>query len=175
MNETLLPEDKTQSGVDFSSLKHPVVRGNPSLLNSYIALHVLGGLVRWCQDVLCRPTGGGQRAAEWILDNDYQIIRAIRHLNEGLPRPFYEKFPATAGPDGPAHPRVFALAQAILDRLEPQITLTWLVSSVVRYQTSAELTNAELWAVASILRLACLERFIDAVGALDPALMPSVS
>ena len=172
MNETVPSQDNAPTGVDISSLKHRVAKGNPSLLDSYRALPVLGDWFNGVRTFCADPPVGAQRAAEWILDNDYQIIRALRHLNEGLPRPYYDKLPAIAGLDGPGHPRVFALAQAMLDRLEPQITLQGLVNFVVRYQTSAELTNAELWAMPSMLRLACLERFIAAVGALDPALMP---
>lgn len=42
------------------------------------------------------PTEAG-KAAEWLLDNDYQVYRAIRQIKEDLPDSFYAKLPALDG------------------------------------------------------------------------------
>src|SRR3546814_2908325 len=48
-------------------------------------------------------------AAEWLLDNDYQIQRAILQIREDLPQEFYAKLPGL-GEGGLARPRIHQLA-----------------------------------------------------------------
>ena len=174
MSEPDRPSIDTGTGADAAASRHEVGAERPALLNVY---RILPTLNDWFEDVriYCAAAPASQeRAADWILDNDYKIIRALRRLKEDLPRKFYDRLPALAGPQDAGSPRIFAVAQAVIDHLDPQITLTTLVGFVGKYQKSVELTNAELWAFPSMLRLACLERFIHAVGALDPNLMVPV-
>ncbi len=126
--------------------------------------------LRYCRDPVLQHT----RSADWLLDNDYQVIRAIRRLSEDLPRVFYRRLPALEpGSDGEL-PRVFALASAILDDVRPQVSASGIVEFVNGYQEVASLDHSELWALPSMLRLCCLERICDAFGRLDPQLAPPV-
>ena len=129
----------------------------------------LTGALRYCRT----PAREHNRAADWLLDNDYQVIRAIRRLNEDLPRDFYRRLPALEpGPDG-GLPRVLVLASAILDEARPQVSFSRIVEYVNGYQETAPLDHGELWALPSLLRLGCLERLCDAFGHLIPQLAPT--
>ncbi len=124
--------------------------------------------LQYCRD----PAPEHNRAADWLLDNDYQVIRAIRRLQEDLPRDYYRRLPALEpGPDG-GLPLVFVLASAILDELRPQVSFSRIVEYVNRYQETDSLDHGELWALPSMLRLGCLERLCDAFGHLYPQLAP---
>lgn len=171
MDDPDLSSFNARTGPDVAGLHHPIVVGPPAMLDVYRALPTLDAWFEGVRAYCAEPPPNQEREADWILDNDYRIIRAFRRLKEDLPRRFYERLPALAGLQSAGPPRVFAVSQAVIDQLETQITLTALTSFVAQYQKSADLTNAELWAVPSMLRLACLERFINAVGALDSKLM----
>ncbi|SDZ34062.1 cyclic beta-1,2-glucan synthetase [Jannaschia faecimaris] len=174
MKESARTSADGKLGLDVAGLHHPIAKGLPALIDLYRALPTLND---WFEEVrlyCADPHPDHARAAEWILDNDYQIIRALRRLNENLPRKFYDRLPGIAGLQGAGTPRIFAVSQAVFDGLEPQITLKALTQFTTQYQKTAELTNAELWAMPSMLRLTCLERFIDAVGAIEPRLLPPV-
>ena len=163
-----------RTGPEADALHHRVVSGPPTFLDIYRVLPTLGEWFERVRRYCSEPPPSQERAADWILDNDYQILRALRRLDEDFPPQFYQRLPALAQPDGAGTPHAFAVSQAVYNVLEPQITLTGLTDFIAQYQQSAELTNAELWAMPSMLRLVCLERFIHAVGAMDKALMPQV-
>ena len=146
------------------------VPGPPEMLEIYRALPTLDG---WFVEVLAfcaNPPSEHARAADWILDNDYQVKRALRRLKKDLPQHFYDKLPALAGAKGAGTPRVFAIAQTALGQLESQITLASLAEFVRQHHNSAPLGNAELWAMPSMLRLACLEHLVDATADMDQSL-----
>ncbi len=174
MNEVGKTPRAPRTAPQTAPSRHVVGPGRPTLLDSYRNLLLLDDwferVRRYCKD----PPPDHARAADWILDNDYQVLRGLRRLKEDLPRHFYDKLPALAGPKDARPPRILAVAQAAYDGLGPQITLTALTDFIAHYQESADLTNAELWAMPSMLRLVCMERFIDAVATLAPDLMPPV-
>ena len=66
----------------------------------------------------------------------------------------------------------FALSAAILDETQPAISFRKLVEFVNIYQSVATLDHGELWALPSMLRLACLEKLGHAFAELDPDLAP---
>ena len=144
-----------------------VVPGPPAILDIYRALPVLddwfGTVVAYCGD----PPPDHARAADWILDNDYQVRRALRRLEKDLPQHFYDKLPAVSGPLGARAPRAYDIAQSIFGHLKSQFTLEHLVEFITQYQTAAPLRNAELWAMPSMLRLVCLRHLVDAVAEMD--------
>lgn len=160
-----------------TSMRHPVGPGRPAVLDVYRALRGFDNWFEQVRAVCADPPADHDRTAEWILDNDYQIIRAARLLRDGFPRHFYDKLPALAAAPGQeaGPPRVFAVAQAAFDTLEPQITLADLSDFVGQYQETAQLTNAELWALPFMIRLVCLERLIAALGAMAPQVPPPAS
>ncbi|PUB12428.1 GH36-type glycosyl hydrolase domain-containing protein [Yoonia sediminilitoris] len=171
MNEVVPPQRDVFPDTAALATEHTIASGPPALLACYRALPDLDDWFDQVRSFCADPPTQAERAAEWILDNDYQIIRALRRLKEGLPRHFYDKLPALAEPDGPGTPRVFAVARAALDQIDKQLTLEGLAGFVLQYQKTSELTNGELWAMPSMLRLACMTQLVAAVGQLDPDLV----
>lgn len=106
------------------------------------------------------------KAAEWLLDNDYQVYRAIRQIQEDLPHSFYEKLPALEGEAKSRFPRVFALAHILLKVTHLQITLPAAIQFICAYQRDSPLTIAELWAFPTMLRIACLEILVSSLGSI---------
>ncbi len=170
-HEAPAPNDLSRTASELAA-DHRVTDGPPREISVYRALPELSDWLErvrsYCQD----PAAAHMRAADWLLDNDYQVARTLRRLERDLPPTFYRKLPALGASDDHA-PRVYVLARAILDTLTPQISLNGLVQFIRAYQESTALTNAELWALPSMLRLAALAYLLDAFGRLEPDLMPS--
>ena len=110
-------------------------------------------------------------AAEWLLDNDYQIQRAILQIREDLPEEFYAKLPAISG-DGLGRPRVHQLAHALLQASHLQVSLNGAVLFVEQYQKKMPLSIAETWAFPTMLRIVCLELLIGGFSHLFPEVEP---
>jgi cyclic beta-1,2-glucan glucanotransferase len=116
------------------------------------------------------PEPEATKAAEWLLDNDYQVLRSARQIRQDLPRAFYARLPPLAGPEHEALPRVFCLAHGLLRACRLQVSLAAAVRFVQAYQEEAPLTIAELWAFPTMLRLACLELLVAGFARLVPKL-----
>ena len=99
-------------------------------------------------------------AAEWLLDNDYHVQRAILQIGEDLPATFYARLPGIAGEQANGAPRVYMLAHALLRASHLQIALGSAVEFIDRYQDAEPLTIAELWAFPTMLRLACIDLLV---------------
>jgi len=108
------------------------------------------------------------KAAEWLLDNDYLVQRAVRQIGQDLPPRFYQRLPRLANGEEEGLPRVFALAHGLLRASHLQLSRTTIVPYVQAYQQAAPLTIAELWALPTMLRLACLEMLVAAFARIFP-------
>ena len=132
-----------------------------------------GSMTAWLAEArrLCAdPPPDATKAAEWLLDNDYQIQRAIAQVQRDLPAQFYRRLPSLVNAGEEKYPRVFALAHGFLKASHLQLSLPSLNQFVKGYQVQSTLTTAELWAFPTMLRLACIEILIDAFGRLLPEL-----
>ena len=69
------------------------------------------------------PPRHAAKASEWLLDNEFQVRRAIRQVREDLPTAFYRRLPRLAAPEFRGIPRVMALAQGMLDFAHMQVSL----------------------------------------------------
>jgi cyclic beta-1,2-glucan synthetase len=114
----------------------------------------------------------GSAAAEWLLDNDYHVQRAILQIEEDLPPRFYHRLPGLAGAEAHGQPRVHSLAHALLRASHLQVSLAGLIQFVDRYQDQALLSIAELWAFPAMLRIACLELLMVSFSRLFPDVTP---
>ena len=90
--------------------------------------------------------------AEWLLDNYYVIDEVVRQSHGHLPRSYYRQLPMAGGV-----PRVYKLAESLIDSGERIATAESIRESVRVYQQSATLTIGELWAVPIMLRFAVIE------------------
>ena len=110
------------------------------------------------------------KAAEWLVDNDYLVERAVALIRGDLPTPFYARLAALeAGPEA-GLPRVLALARGLFRCSHLQLSLSSTVRFVNAYQEPGALTIAELWAFPTMLRLVCLELIATSFERLVPAL-----
>lgn len=125
-------------------------------------------VARYCAD----PQPDHNTVADWLLDNDYLVLRAVRQITEDLPISFYRQLPALEAEQNHRLPRVFALAHAAMLAMHKQLVFENLVSYCNAYQELAPLTMAELWALPSMLRLASLEILAHGFRQLNPDLAP---
>jgi cyclic beta-1,2-glucan synthetase len=135
----------------------------------------IGAVRAWLKhasSVCANPPSDLSKAAEWLLDNDYQIERTLGQIEKDLPPKFYRRLPRLTGTDEEGLPRVFALAHGLLRASYLQLSLAGAVRFIRAYQKHAPLTIAELWAFPTMLRLACLETLIAAFARLLPELQP---
>jgi cyclic beta-1,2-glucan synthetase len=114
------------------------------------------------------------KAAEWLIDNDYVLRRAIRDVRKDMPVRFYRDLPRLAAPEFAGLPRVWFVARGALDAVEMQPGFNRLASFVSAYQDGRDLAIVELWALPTMLRLVCLETLIAACAELFPNLAPPV-
>jgi len=96
-------------------------------------------------------------AAEWLLDNDFHVQRAIIQVREDLPPKFYDRLPGILGNDRAGLPRIYFLSHELLHATHLQINFNSTVNFIEHYQDKNPLSIAELWAFPTMLRLACME------------------
>jgi len=164
------PENRSKEPVHALARSHSLKKGKPTLLPVYRKLPTLNDWLKkvgkWCRD----PDSEFVRAADWFLDNDYHISRAVLSLEEDLPLAFYKRLPAIANGTYESVPRISSVAHAMYDSIRPHLSLDEIATFAKSYQEVEPLTNAELWALPSILRLVCLENIAGAFQQIDPAL-----
>ncbi|MXP13219.1 cellobiose phosphorylase [Altererythrobacter confluentis] len=138
---------------------HRITQGPPGqipvLASGAAARRWLERVRRHCVD----PPPHASKAAEWLLDNDYQVHRALQQIDKDLPPSFYDQLPVVVG-HAANQPRVFALAHEFLRAGYLQISLASAVQFVCAYQQEQPLKIAELWAFPTMLRIACVEILI---------------
>ena len=139
-----------------------VGEGRPDFLSVYRALPRLPDWLKRVRAYCQNPPPDHNRAADWLLDNDYQVARSIRQIQQDLPRDYYQQLAALDAQSGARFPRSYHLAQVLYAASSPVISLDGLVKLVADFQTESPLTNAELWAIPSMLRLVCLDALISA-------------
>ena len=156
-----------------SGKNHQIEPGQiPDQLGVYQHLSSLDGWLDETRHYCQSPDPDHVRIADWLLDNDYRVKRAIRQLRFDLPREFYQQLPVLKSSDSQRLPRLFYIAHQILRALPRQITRANLVIFINAYQQESELKLAELWALPSFLRLTCLENLVDAFQEVNQILAP---
>ncbi|EQB02179.1 cellobiose phosphorylase [Sphingobium baderi LL03] len=128
----------------------------------------------WLESVLAvaaRSEAGTAPAAEWLLDNDFQIRRALLQIGEDMPPGFYARLPGLANKDDP-QPRVYDIVHELLHVSHLQIALGPAVHFISAYQERSPLTIAELWAFPTMLRIACIELLLNGSRQLFEAAPP---
>ena len=96
-------------------------------------------------------------AGEWLLDNFYLIEEQIRTAKRHLPKGYSRELPRLL--DGPSAglPRVYDIALETISHGDGRVDPESLSSFLAAYQTVADLTLGELWAIPIMLRLALIE------------------
>ena len=96
MNEGDQTSLETKFEPNIAEQRQTVVAGQPDALDIYRSLRILDDWFEIVRAYCADPPADQTRAAGWILDNDYQIVRALRCLNDDLPLHFYEQGPFLA-------------------------------------------------------------------------------
>jgi cyclic beta-1,2-glucan synthetase len=96
-------------------------------------------------------------SAEWLFDNFHLIEDQLREIREGLPGRYYRSLPVLL--DEPLHglPRVYGLAWAFVAHTDSAFDASLLVPFLNAYQDSRELSQGELWALPTTLRVVLVE------------------
>lgn len=179
MNHTTSPlEDNTVSAClharSAATLRagHDIVAGRPAPASSWQNLSALLPWLDRARSHCVEPSPHLAKASEWLLDNEFQLRRAIRQVRGDLPASFYRRLPRLADPEHRGVPRVLRLARGMLDVAQIQVGFAGVVAFVNAYQKKGPLTIAELWAFPAMLRLVCLEELVQSFAELSPDLAP---
>lgn len=149
---------------------HRICAGPPRAVPVWLALDRIPDWLNQARRACSDPPDHATKAAEWLLDNEYQIRRAVRQVQEDMPSVFYRRLPALSAPECDGLPRVFLAAHGLLNAANIQISEDAAVHFVDGYQGRDALSIAELWAFPAMLRLACLETIVLAFSSLVPGI-----
>ncbi len=172
LEDTTVPASVYVRSAAALRARHDIVAGPPEAASAWWQLSVLLPWLDRAGDLCVEPPSQVAKASEWLLDNEFQLRRAVRQLREDLPASFYRRLPRLAAPDYRGIPRVLALARGMLDVAQMQVSLSGATEFVNAYQHDGPLTIAELWAFPAMLRLVCLEELVQSFSELLPELAP---
>ena len=98
-------------------------------------------------------------AGEWLLDNIHLVVAQTREVHDGLPRRYFRGLPVllhdSAGLGG--LPRVYAIAWAYAAHADSAFAPALLTEFLRAYQGREALTQGELWALPTTLRVVLVE------------------
>lgn len=135
-------------------------------------IHLISQWLLGACQVASAPPSDATRAAEWLLDNDYQVESAVQQVKNDMPLGFYRRLPVREDGQEAGSPRVFALAYDLLRSSQLQLSSQTIIRFLQDYQEHASLTIGEVWAFPTMLRLACLEILVCAFSRLFPHVAP---
>jgi cyclic beta-1,2-glucan synthetase len=96
-------------------------------------------------------------AAEWLLDNFHLIEAQLREIREGLPSQYYRSLPVLLDAPLVGLPRIYGVAWAFVAHTDSAFDETLLVQFLDAYQDTRELSQGELWALPTTLRVVLVE------------------
>ena len=107
-------------------------------------------------------------AAEWLVDNFHLIEAQLREIHDGLPYRYYKALPVLQDEPLVGLPRVYGVAWAFVAHTDSVFNGELLVHFLSAYQERRELTQGEMWALPTTLRVVLIEnlrRLADRVAA----------
>ena len=96
-------------------------------------------------------------AAEWLFDNFHLIESQLKEIRAGLPPRYYRSLPVLKGAPLVGLPRVYGVAWSFVAHTDSAFDETLLVHFLNAYQQTCELTQGELWALPTTLRVVLIE------------------
>lgn len=96
-------------------------------------------------------------AAEWLLDNFYIIEEQVKGIRQEFKRKFFASLPVIKRGPFKGYSRIYAIALEIVSHTDGRIDDKILINFIRAYQSVNSLTNRELWALGTIVRLALIE------------------
>jgi cyclic beta-1,2-glucan synthetase len=109
------------------------------------------------------------KVAEWIFDNSYVLERALQKIKTDMPADYYNLLPCVQDNlENDRLPRAYHIASGMLAAGGIQVAMPILVNFIQAYQKESPLDIAELWALPTLLRLACIELVMTSVVRIVP-------
>lgn len=96
-------------------------------------------------------------AGEWLLDNMHLVLAQSREIQTGLPRRYFYSLPVLDNAPLVGMPRVYALSWSFVAHSDSAFDPVLLVEFLRAYQETQTLTQGELWALPSTLRVLLVE------------------
>jgi len=96
-------------------------------------------------------------SAEWLLDNFHLIEDQLREIREGLPARYYRSLPVLQDVPLVGLPRIYGVAWAFVAHTDSAFDESLLVRFLDAYQEARELSQGELWALPTTLRVVLVE------------------
>ena len=111
-------------------------------------------------------------AGAWLLDNIHLVVAQTREVHDGLPRRYFRGLPVLAAGPLAELPRVYALAWSYVAHADSAFEPRLMVEFLQAYQQHQPLTQGELWALPTTLRVVLVEnlrRLAERVAAEEAA------
>jgi cyclic beta-1,2-glucan synthetase len=99
-------------------------------------------------------------AAEWILDNYYIVLQALRQVEEDMPSKYYRQLPKLLSGDLKGYPRIYSVAREIVLQKAALLDLDEIKKFVNGYEMVQPLSMGELWALPVMLRLSVIQALV---------------
>ncbi len=96
-------------------------------------------------------------AAEWLFDNFHLIEGQLKEIRAGLGPRYYRSLPVLQGAPLAGLPRVYGVAWSFVAHTDSAFDESLLVHFLNAYQQTCELTQGELWALPTTLRVVLIE------------------
>jgi len=96
-------------------------------------------------------------AGEWLLDNIHLVVAQTREVHDGLPRRYFRGLPVLTDGTLAGLPRIYAIAWAYVSHADSAFVPALLVDFLSAYQDVHVLTQGELWALPTTLRVVLVE------------------
>jgi cyclic beta-1,2-glucan synthetase len=111
-------------------------------------------------------------AGAWLLDNIHLVVAQTREVHDGLPRRYFRGLPVLAVGPLAGLPRVYAIAWSYVAHADSAFDPRLLIELLQAYQQHQPLTQGELWALPTTLRVVLVEnlrRLAERVAAEEAA------
>ena len=96
-------------------------------------------------------------AGEWLLDNMHLVLAQSREIQTGLPHRYFYSLPVLEIAPLAGLPRVYALCWSFVAHTDSAFDPALLIEFLRAYQETQTLTQGELWALPSTLRVLLVE------------------
>ena len=96
-------------------------------------------------------------ASEWLLDNFHLIEDQLGEIHEGLPARYYASLPVLQDAPLVGLPRIYGVAWAFVAHTDSAFDEALLIHFLNAYQEERVLTQGELWALPTTLRVVLVE------------------
>ena len=166
------PEELLDHAAESLSHHLEICAGAPRSAPVWAELDAIPKWLARAQRSSIHPPPAATKAAEWLLDNEYHVRRAVRQVQADMPPEFYRRLPSLATPECRGLPRIFLAAHGFLASAHMQVNIEAAERFLAAFQRGAALTIAELWAFPAMLRLACLETIVVAFSELIEKIDP---